>query len=260
MRISSQIGNQENEDEEYDPWELWERALNDELRRRSEEAVQHYLGTFGDAIESRVKRCLEDAERLYKFQFYGSALTTAVTSIELIIRFLLIRPLVSGAFLSREWEELLAEKIGSGRTDDDRKILPKLLLRWGIDVRNIALPEGELLWPSLTNLTSGLLAKRNRVVHQGEEASQSEAIRAIHCARIILNDIVYQLASKFGFTRETTSCWSIIKRTYPNGDIREKWFSPQDPISRKPHKSEASEIDVIVAIGIDVREAGSRRR
>ena len=61
-----------------------------------------------------MKQCLDDAEKLRKAGFNGSALIAGVTAIELIIRFLLLRPLVSGAFLSEEWESILTERIGEG--------------------------------------------------------------------------------------------------------------------------------------------------
>jgi hypothetical protein len=132
---------------------------------------------------------------------------------------------------------LLAERIVSGRSADDRKILPKLLLRWEIDMMAIALPGGVPLWVSLTDRTSGVLAKRNRVVHDGEEASQPEVILAINCARTVLSDIVYRLSSKLGFTLKTTGCWSEIR----SERLFQK-FSAQDPISRKPFESSLSKL------------------
>ena len=200
----------------------YEDFINETHKLQSEEAVQRYLQTYGDTIESRVQRCLEQADRLYELQFYGAALTAAVTAIELIIRFLLIRPLVSGAFLSEEWEELLAEKIGSGRSEGDREILPKLLKQWGFDLNTMTLPGGEPLWSSLMDKKTGVLEKRHAVVHRGAAATQSEASLAIVGARTILNNIVYQLATKLGFRLKDTVCWSI-------GGIK-----AMDPISRNP--------------------------
>jgi hypothetical protein len=200
----------------------YEDFINEARKLQSEEAVQRYLRTYGDAIESRVQRCLEEAERLYELQFYGAALTAAVTAIELIIRFLLIRPLVSGAFLSEEWEELLAEKIGAGRSEGDREILPKLLKQWGFDLTTMTLPGGEPLWSSLMDKKTGVLEKRHAVVHRGEEATRSEASLAIVGARTILNNIVYQLATKLGFSLKDTGCWST------------SGIKAMDPISRKP--------------------------
>jgi hypothetical protein len=45
---------------------------------------------------------------------------------------------------------------------------------------------------------TGVLEKRHAVVHRGEAATQSEASLAIVGARTILNNIVYQLATKLG--------------------------------------------------------------
>jgi len=200
----------------------YENFINEVRKLQSEEAVQRNLGTYGDAVEARVQRCLDHAERLYELQFYGAALTAAVTAIELIIRFLLIRPLVSGAFLSEEWEELLAEKIGSGRSEGDREVLPKLLKQWGFDLNTMTLPGGGPLWSSLMDKKTGVLEKRHAVVHRGEEATQPEASVAIVGAQTILKNVVYPLATKLGFTLKDKGRWAT------------EGIKAMDPISQKP--------------------------
>ena len=125
---------------------------------------------------------------------------------ELIIRFLLIRPLVSGAFLSDEWAAILSEKIGSGRTDEDRRILPELLAQWKIDLEEITLPDGTRLWASLKG-SGGLIEKRNQVVHQGAEITESDARLAVECVGTMMNEIVYRIAAELGFTLEKTGRW-----------------------------------------------------
>lgn len=109
---------------EYDPRDDYEPETV------SRDLARYHLATVGDAIEARVKRCLAEALRLHDQGFYGSSVVASATAIELTIRFLLLRPLVSGAFLSDEWESIIAERIGEGRTEEDRRLLPRVLLQW----------------------------------------------------------------------------------------------------------------------------------
>lgn len=155
----------------------WDR-YEDTLRSVSEEAVPDHLGTIGDAIEALIKSRVAEAQRLLDLGFYGPALVTGTSAIELIIRFLLVRPLVSGAFLSDEWAAILSEKIGSGRTDEDRRILPDLLAQWKIKLDQIALPDGTPLWPSLKD-RNGLRPLRTMAPQEAETPRMGEFFRRV---------------------------------------------------------------------------------
>ncbi|HEX7232722.1 MAG TPA: hypothetical protein VF452_20210, partial [Candidatus Binatia bacterium] len=121
------------------------------LRETSLAPVRTYLGTYGDAIEDRVKQSVDAANTLVQSGFPSSALVRAATAIENTIRFLLVRPLVQGAFLSDEWAGVLAARIGTGRTAHDRELLPKLLKIWEIDIDAIRLSSGSSLWSTITD-------------------------------------------------------------------------------------------------------------
>jgi hypothetical protein len=86
----------------------------------------------------------------------------AVTAIELIIRYLLIRPLLQGAFLSDEWASFITQRITSGRSAEDRKLLPKILKAQGIAIEVILRQNGRPLWETII---SDVYKKRQRVVH-----------------------------------------------------------------------------------------------
>jgi hypothetical protein len=45
--------------------------------------------------------------------------------------------LVQGAFLSDEWAGILTDRILTGRTAEDRKLVPVLLRQWGLDVTKV---------------------------------------------------------------------------------------------------------------------------
>lgn len=207
-----------------------DQMYEDTIKGLSEESVRYHLGTVGDAIEERVRRCLKQAEDLRYQGFYGPALISAVTAIELIIRFLLVRPLTSGAFLSDEWESILADRIGSGQTARDRELLPAVLKVWGFDIGSIMLPNGAPLWQSLTDRREGALAKRDRVVHQAATVQESDALTAVECANTMTAIVVHKIAEKFGFTLETTGLWSHSRLEREKGLYSERRVSPWDPI------------------------------
>lgn len=89
------------------------------------ENIRMYLTTYGDAIDERVSSAKEEAEQLLKAGHNGPALTVAVTAIEIILRFFVLRPIVHGAFLSEEWAQILLDRVVSGKTFNDRELLPK---------------------------------------------------------------------------------------------------------------------------------------
>src|SRR5260370_1429708 len=125
--------------------------LEDELRRISEEPAFAFLAHHGDAIEARVKRCIDQAQSLVATGHFGAALVRAAAGIEITVRFFLARPLVQGAFLSDDWAELLAEKLFTGRTAEDRKLLPAILRNWKIDIAAVKLRDGSPVWDTIVN-------------------------------------------------------------------------------------------------------------
>lgn len=54
-----------------------------------------------NAISARVEGCLAEAQVLLERGHPGAALTVAVTAIELLVRFMLVRPFVGGLSYSR---------------------------------------------------------------------------------------------------------------------------------------------------------------
>jgi hypothetical protein len=216
--------------------ERWDRMYEETVKDLAEEPVRYRLGTTGDAIEARVRQCLKDAEELRHAGFNGPALVVAVTAIELIIRFLLIRPLVAGAFLSVEWESILAERIGEGFTARDRELLSVVLKQWGLEIGEVKLPNGLPLWQSLVSRRTGVMAKRNRLVHEAVQVDESDVETALECANAMLTEVVSRIAKKFGFTLEKTGTWSHIRREYEGGGWAESHFRTWDPIEGKPYE------------------------
>ena len=197
------------------------------LKDRSIEGSRFYLGTFGDAVDERISSAMANARALQTTGNSEAALVFASTAIELSVRYLLVRPLVQGAFLSDEWAEILASRIGTGRTDEDRKILPSLLRQWSVDIDSVRISNGEKLWDVVTKR---LLPKRNRVVHAGESASPAEALLSIECVELLQHKIVHVIARNLGFTLERTGKWCRIHGK-SDGNNHHQWWSSFQPKS-----------------------------
>ncbi|MGE6497102.1 hypothetical protein ACQKFX_21325 [Cupriavidus metallidurans] len=215
----------------YDPYDDALGDIADQVMKdRSIDGSRYYLGTFGDAVEERINLTLCQSRELLNHGFPSAALVLASTAIELLIRFMLVRPLVQGAFLSDEWADLLANRIGAGRTDEDRKILPLLLKQWDLDINGVLLPGNKRLWDAITKI---VLPKRHKIVHTGATASAEEAALALACVDALIAEILHPLAKSLGFTLTTTGKWCQIhgKNEYSNGESSQWWssFTPQSP-------------------------------
>lgn len=196
----------------YEQEAAMEAFLEEELRRIAEEPVFGYLAVHGDAIEGRVKRCLAEAEALTRGGYHGAALTRAASGIEVTIRFFLARPLVQGAFLSEGWAEVLSQKVLSGRTAEDRELLPAILRNWTIDITKVILADGSQAWEQIVRR---VWPRRNDYVHKADEVSAQDAVLSIECLTILLSRVVDPLATRLGFTREQTGCWSVVAAKNP---------------------------------------------
>lgn len=205
-----------------------EEFIEQELKGISQQNAETYLGTYGDAVDIRVQKCLKEAEELLASNYAGSALCLAATAIELMIRYLLLRPLIQGAFLSDEWAALLARRVVSGRSANDRDLLPAVLRQWGMDITTFRTDSGVAIWEYVLNR---LWPARNMFTHRADHPECEVVASAIECARHFRKDIVGSLASKFGFTLETTGKWCEIKEEGPFGSKHYSAFSPQDPFT-----------------------------
>jgi hypothetical protein len=88
-----------------------EEIFQEGLKSQAKEAVKSYLGRYGDAVDQRVLACITEAKVLLKHGHFGPSLCAAAIAVELMIRFMLVRPLVQGAFLSDEWAGILTDGI-----------------------------------------------------------------------------------------------------------------------------------------------------
>jgi hypothetical protein len=225
---------EEDPDPDYDPaehmspeelddlaWEAQEadRAYEADLIRQalqtiSKDAVKGYLAKYGDAVDTRIQSCLGQAKQLMATNHPGPALTLAASALEIMIRFLLLRALVQGAFLSDKWAAILAARVTEGRTAEDRKMLPAILLEWGLDLNKVRTVSGVFVWPFIVDR---LWSLRNGFIHRFNPVATEVAAQAVECAEVFRVTVVGTVAKRLGFTLEETQRWSAIKK--PDGTV-----------------------------------------
>jgi hypothetical protein len=199
-------------------------AFEEAQRSVGDEQARAYLGSYGDAISERVNGRLAEAKAFLEGGHKAAALVWAVTAIEITIRFMLLRPLLKAGFMTEDWEDILGERLASGsRTEDDRKLLPRVLGQWYVRPDTILVHKGQQLMHSV----EASISKRNRIVHAGESCSQTDASIAIECAESLLTKIVHPLGARLWFDLGNGNKWSDYSWDLPGGD--HKPYSPRDP-------------------------------
>ena len=213
-----------------------QKLFEEDLKDQSRAAVKAYLGRYGDAIDERVKASLVEANALLKHGHFGPALCAAAIAIELMIRFMLVRPLVQGAFLSDEWAAILTARVAGGRTADDRKMMPAVLRQWGLDVTKVrGATSGIAVWEFTVNR---LFPGRNQYVHEYAVVVPDVATVGVECAEAFRTEIVGTVAKQMGFTLETTGKWCLIhqpREETPLGGSKSEWsedFEAADPFGK----------------------------
>ena len=206
--------------------EFWEN-LPKELH---ESSVQSYLGSYGDAIDTRIESLAKMAQSLLDKGFYGPSLTVSAAAIEVMIQYFCIRPLVEGAFLSEVWAVELSRWIVDARASDQRKILIGLLKLWEIELETILLEDKTPLWGTIHSV---VLIKRNKFVHRGDEVSEAEAALGIKCCQSFRNEVIGRIASRLGFTLDKTGCWArVVHEGVEPGDLTgETRYSKRNPFT-----------------------------
>ncbi len=202
------------------------KLIEEGIREQSQDQVRWYLGTYGDAVDARVQRCLTEARKLAAADHGGPALVLAATAAELLIRFLILRPLVQGAFLSEEWASVLTRRVVGGRSAEDRELLPAVARAQGLNLDAVTLADGSPMW---SVVASELWPKRNAVVHAGVVVTAAEALRAIEVAEVVRSTLVGEVARRFRMTWPDTSWHEVRRRGPAAGWSTGETFNPEDP-------------------------------
>lgn len=217
----------------YDDEDYWdyvrdeaEVALIEEgIRSQRDDQIAGYLGTYGDAVQERIDRCLSGARQLIERGFPAPALVSAVTAAELAIRYFILRPILEGAFLSEEWARILVGRILTQKAASDRELLPTVLRAWEIDLNSLRLAGGKPLW---SKFISEVLPLRNDIVHKGGNASPAQAMEAVQFAEAFLDQVVAPLSDRFGFSWSQTRRWNPTQQGI-GGARSSAYFQPKSP-------------------------------
>ena len=212
------------EDYAYDEY-MSEVGREEELQRAIEnisiENASWYLGTFGDALERRVRGLIDEAKVLAKLGHSGASLVLCVSALELVVRYFVLKPLVSGTFLKDIWVDLLVDKLVSGQSRRDRELLRLIGDEYGIDFESIQLIDGQGAW---NFYESELLPKRNSFVHKGESVPSEFSLRAVECAEVLFEGLLTRIARKFQLGWPESGTWHK-----PVPGTRGSFYKPWDP-------------------------------
>ncbi len=200
--------------DDQDYWDSgadWDEARADiieqGIREIRDDPIRDYLGTYSDAVQTRVDRCLRDGHSLLTSGFPSQAVISSVTAAELILRYFILRPILEEAFMSDDWTHILVHRILTRRASTDRDILPALLRVWNIDLDSIRLPTGNRLWKKFI---SEVVPLRNNIVHKGSSATEEQGREALACPTALLETVICPQSDRFGLSWSKTRCWHEI--------------------------------------------------
>jgi hypothetical protein len=184
--------------------ELVATGIRSEARRR----IRRYLAMNGAAVWDRVERSLANAETLHPGH-PPSSLVSSVTAAELLIRYLLLRPLIAGlVFETKLAMRLIRDPFGR-QHQLDRRLLPAACHAWGIDLDLLRLPNGQHIWVTLESLVE----VRNQYVHRAESVTPAQAQGAMDCTQGLVAQVLRPLSKGVGLPWPPTA-WTHKGRTH----------------------------------------------
>jgi hypothetical protein len=175
---------------------------------------------------------IAEAKVLLRYGHFGPSLCAAAIAVELMIRFMLVRPLIQGAFLSDEWAGILTNRIMTGQTAKDRELVPAVLRQWGLDVTKVRSKTSSV--PVWECTVTQLFPSRNNYVHRYDPVPEHTAVLGVECAEAFRHEIVSTVAKQLGFSLDLTGKWCEIDhpREEHGWTIMGQWseeFEPADP-------------------------------
>jgi hypothetical protein len=170
-------------------WDALTRGMTTQARSR----LRRYLAMNGAAVWKRIDPVLADA-RGNEDRFPAGALVAATTAAELLIRFLLFRPMYASLVFNTKLAMRLAREGPSTAPVRDRKLLPDVCRAWGVDLDALVLPNGQELWRTL----EALIGLRHQYVHRAVPIVAEQAHGAIDCVDGLVDLVVKPLVRQAG--------------------------------------------------------------
>ncbi|MBR0719928.1 hypothetical protein [Bradyrhizobium manausense] len=219
-------------EEEY--WEEIGRQedIDNAIKNLSQQPIRDFLGIYGDAIDNRLDDVIAQARYARQGGFPQFAILGAVTAIELITRYMLIEPLLQGAFLSDSWAKILTRHILQRRKQAaDRDLLPSVLGMYDIKLDELKLSDGSQLWKTFVAV---IVPKRNAIAHEGGRATPGDADLALECANVLRKEVVAQVAKKMEFDLEKNASW------HNHCDAHAVTYEPKSLFDRPASKTQST--------------------
>jgi len=180
----------------YDENDAAMDAFYDEMREQlypeiitefTTERLQSYFLLFPEAAKPAYL-ALEDSFRLQEAGFFSAAFLFAVIATEVAVKTVLLKPIVHGLVHNLPTSSLIADLVLERKNlADIKKLLFESLSNIaGVDLGSFRRSESrQILWEEITSLQT----KRNKLVHQAQMLSSTDAEMAIAVARAVLEDI-----------------------------------------------------------------------
>jgi hypothetical protein len=129
--------------------------------------------------------------------FHKAALLFAVTSTELTVKNVLLKPIISGLVHTEDLADFIAD-LTTTHTGMDRfhKLLTGILAQYGgVELKTFKRnSSNKTLWEEITVVQ----VARNAVVHRGEHSELTAAVLSISVAETLLNDIFPRILKNLG--------------------------------------------------------------
>ena len=178
------------------------------IRAEARKRAHRYLAMNGASVWARVDRSLLTSEPFVESE-PASSLVSSVTATELVIRYLLLRPLIAGLVFDTKFAMRLIRDPFGNQHALDRKLLPAACRAWGIDLESAELPNGQPLW----HTHEQLVVVRNHYVHRADKVTVAQAQGGYDCAMGLIENLVQPLVSGVGLAWPPTE-WSVNGRTH----------------------------------------------
>lgn len=177
-------------------------------RAEATNRARQYLAMNGAAVWQRVDRSRSEASQLREASL-GASLVASVTAGELVIRFLLLRPMVAGLLFNTKLAMRLVREGATTRTERDRVFLPDACRAWGIALDAYSLPNEQPLWETF----KAVVEVRNRYVHRADPVVPEQASGAMDCVDALVEGIVRPFSNRVGLAWPPAT-WTHRGRTH----------------------------------------------
>lgn len=162
------------------------------------ERLRHYYVKHPKVMRPAVD-ALQEGKRLLESQHHAAALIFFVSTIEMLLKSTLLKPVVHGLVHIEELADVVVEStLGSPGFDRYSKLLQQLFIKLAeMDIKSIRRDGVKV---NLLEECSSLQKIRNGIIHQGNLCSSEQADLGLKVAEAVFDEIVNKVLYKLGLT------------------------------------------------------------